>query len=264
MSVEKVNLPNPRNSEFRRLSRGVIEPVVKKLFNLGIQNPDMLTAAGTLIVTLGAYLAAKRERTDRLSSLLVVTTVGVGSLFDAFDGALARYKDRLNPGSVDFSSGQLKNVASDRVQEFAMAISRMYTAQNRRHNIGEAMAIAAAVTNPLPSLARATAEMSGKTVPETGKGVFGLIGTRIGRSVSGTVALAVPQTQLFLDALTAVSNTYTTIQRLRVALDTNQPSILLTITRQEAQTRALVLTALEISTIGTTAMIYEKMHSDKA
>lgn len=262
MPVENPNLSQTRNSGLRELSQGVIGPITEKLFQSGIKNPDIFTAGGVLVVGLGSLAAAIRNPNARFTSLIAATTVGLGSLMDAFDGSLARYKDRLYPGSVNFSLGQLKDFASDRIQESMMALSRMHTAHKRGHDFGKVAAATAAVTSPWPSLARGIAEWAGKPVPEGGKGIPGLMGTRSGRVVLGTTALAFPRTQPFLDTITTVSNIFTTVQRLNTAFNPNQPAILSEKVRKDARTRTLVAAGIGLLAVGATAVIYRRMRQD--
>lgn len=204
-----------RDSRIREITTRPIQRITKRLHHwFPDLSPDHLTALGMMGVVLGSVLAERRKRKA------AAVILPLSSLMDAIDGSLAREIARESPEKADFTRGQILDACSDRVQEAATALSRAIQAHHRGDRVGEGLAYLAALTNPLPSLARSSAEASGRVVPEAGRGMLGLFGTRIGRTLPNIAATVFPEIgkvplQWGLDALTAVANTVTTLDRLR-------------------------------------------------
>lgn len=251
-----------RNSKIRELTAGSIHSVARKLHQLapGL-HPDYLTGLGTTGVFLGSFLATRDHRK------VVTGVLAFSSLMDAFDGALAREIAEESPEKVNPARGQIVDACSDRIQETAMAFSRAAQACQRGDRVGEGLAYLVALTNPLSSLARASAEVSGKVVPEAGKGVLGLLGTRIGRTVPAIAATVAPEVsgvpvQLVLDGLTAVANVVTTIDRLKISKESGGGSLPVE-EQEQARLRNKALKIITGVIAGATLITYASLRREK-
>jgi phosphatidylglycerophosphate synthase len=213
-----------RNSEIRRKLAGTIDSITQKLheaFPDAIAND--ITLLGVIGTGVGAGIASMRDgdhsqKDDVLTGLSTVINIASQGT-DAFDGSMARLISKethqpMNP------NGQLYDVASDRLGELLLSLGRVISAEKRHDSLGSFAALATAVTSPLPSTARAYAESKGTAVPETGKGVLGLVGTRVGRAFLGILATEFPEikgvpVQVIADTLITTANIITTTQRLK-------------------------------------------------
>lgn len=220
-------------------------------------SPTHLNILGVAMVAAGSALAIRRR--GFLSTVLIVA----GSCLDAVDGPLARTKAKKDPKSVDFKRGQIYDAIGDRAQEVSGAICRGISAHKRGDKLGELFAFITAVTSTLPSITRAYAETLGKAVPESGKGVLGLIGTRVGRAAGGILATTFPEikgvrTQAQIDALMSLSNIKTTIDRLGAAK--NAEITLPSEIREDAKNRLKALGAFGALAIGASLFTYWRLN----
>jgi phosphatidylglycerophosphate synthase len=221
-----------RNSEIRGKLAGTIDSITRKFHELF---PDVtandITLLGAIGTGIGAGIAAMRNGDhspkDTTLTALSLTTITTSQLSDAFDGSMARLISKeknqpLNP------NGQLFDAASDRLGELLLSLGRVISAEKRNDTLGSYAAIATAVTSSLPSTARAYAESKGTAVPETGKGVLGIVGTRVGRAFLGILATEFPEikrvpVQVIADMLTTTASIITTAQRLKAHHNGTKP-----------------------------------------
>ena len=116
-------------------------------------------------------------------------------------------------------------------------------------------------------MARSSAEASGRVVLEAGRGLLGLFGTRIGRFLPNIVATAFPEIkgvplQWGLDALTAIANMKTTIDRLGPGREDDFAG-LGPEKRQEARARKKALMVMTGAIIGATLLTYSSLRRKK-
>ncbi|MBP7740579.1 CDP-alcohol phosphatidyltransferase family protein [Candidatus Woesebacteria bacterium] len=181
---------NPRNSKLRDLVATPVRRTVEFLDEKAPWlTPNMITVLGTTgILALSIYTASleKKGKIDSKTSIKLLTAFLVLSITDALDGGLARLKiakgQAHNP-----ESGQLIDTISDRMQEAFSEWLLMYRANENGDIAGMTAALATALTNPLSSLFRAWAEAEGVVVPESGKSLFDLFGTRVGKVIASSV-----------------------------------------------------------------------------
>lgn len=264
-----VGTSETRNS---RLREKVVTPVqtITKAIHKKVPGltPTHLNILGAAEVGIGAIIAASRDPYKKggeklktpVSSILIIK----GSLLDAFDGSLARLKASEDPNSVNFKKGGIYDVLSDRFQELVLALSRAGSAVKRKSKIGTMTALAAAVTNSWPSITRAFSESKGKPVPESGKGIVGLIGTRPGKAVLGGIATEFTNpkglpVQPVIDTAITVSNIITAIHRLQTAFGQSEAT-LSPATRGEAKTRLKILGAVGVIAAGASLFTYWRLN----
>lgn len=261
-----------RNSPIRELTAGTVHSITEEIHKVfpGL-HPDHLNIIGAVSVGIGSVLATHRRegesaRNKRLT-LLSLGLIAAGSLTDAFDGTLARFL--ANEGKeINFTTGQVKDAASDRGQELAMSLSRAVSAHQRGNTLGEIMAFMAAVTNTLPSYVRSLAESQGKAVRETGKNWQGFIGTRIGRAVTGILATLFPEVkgipvQTIADAITVSANVRTTLDRWSIVTNKDTVPTLPEITKKEAQLRRQALGLCALGAGGAAILTCVYLHRGK-
>jgi hypothetical protein len=223
MGIRIESVTETRNSPIRKVTAETINIITRKLHEslpgLTANDITILGVAGTAI---GSAIAAFRRgdhspRDNALTAVSITTTIA-SQLGDAFDGPMARL--RIREGGAPDPNGQFIDVASDRAGELLSALSRSISAEKRHDTLGKIAALTVAVTSPWPSTARAMAEAKGVAVPENGKGIIGLAGTRLGRAFLGILALEFPEIhgvpiQVIADALSAAANSITTAHRLK-------------------------------------------------
>lgn len=247
-----------RNSGIRRKTDPVTATIAEAIDNhASIVSPTMLNILGAVFV-IGSAIATAKGR-DRLACELHTT----GSLMDSIDGPLARVKDARNPGSVDFKAGQLYDALSDRTQETSAALGRAVRAYQKGDRVGEALAFATALTSPWTSLSRAYAEIKGISVPESGKGLLGKVGTRVGKAAASIVATTFHEikgvpVQSPIDALITASNLKTTFDRVQDARN-NEPTLSME-TSKDAKNRLAALGAFAAVSLAATAFTFWKLH----
>lgn len=216
-----------RNSGLRARTAGSIQGFSGALHHIipGL-TPTHINILGAVTVAVGAAVLASRNprssESQKTKTVVGAALVAAASALDAVDGGLARTIAKEDPAKVNFKRGQLYDVLGDRFQEWVLAISRVHEARKRGSKLGELAAFTTSVTSSWPSLARAYSETQGSSVPETGRSILDMLGTRVGRGISGTVATTVPSPknfpfQAFLDGVTATMNIVTTVDRLRIA-----------------------------------------------
>lgn len=243
-----------RNSPLRQIIAPLTEGLARGIYKRASWiSPTMINFVGTGLVFVGSIIANKHPR-------WATFFIGTGSGMDGIDGSLAREIDRNIPGSVNFEQGAIFDTLGDKIQELILALSRGKVARNKGDSLGEKLALTSAITNPLPSTFRAYSEFCGNDVPESGNGIFGLIGTRPGRAVLGTIATVVPEFKGFpvqpvLDTLITASNIKTSFDRLRIALK-GTDKLLPEKVRQEAQVRLIALGLFGITAAGSLAAYF--------
>ncbi len=223
-----------RDSGIRKTIAPLAEGVIREIHDaVPWLHPDHLTYGSNVGTLVGGLLTLRsdQDRKNFFSSPEFSLLVTAGSqLLDGFDGSLARYLDKIKPGSIDFKRGQLMDVGNDRLQEGELAIIRQHAAGKRNDKLGNALAFLAGVTNPVPSLIRAEAETNGVIIEEAGNNAFQFLGTRPGRFLLGTLATIYPKigevpVQQLLDGLTIAANVSTSIARLNAIKSTERSPI---------------------------------------
>lgn len=250
-----------RNSGLRRLADPTVRIATNALHKaLPDLKPTQITVAGAVGTVIGSALAVEGHKK---SAFLVLAG---SALLDAFDGALARKIDAESPGSVNFERGAILDPLSDRTQELTNALARAVSANRRRSGIGKTLALASAVSNSLPSTAKAFAESRGVTVPESGKGLKGFAGTRVGRAVLGTIFTVFPEVkgvpaQAIADTIVTGANVTTTIERLNAAF--TGKATLPEKDRAAAEARFKALTVFSAIAVSASAVTYLKLNQRK-
>lgn len=244
-----------RNSKLRELTASPIGMITQRLHDaFPSLEPDHITVAGVIGTGIGSLLAL--DENQKVSSLSVL---GTSAILDAFDGALARKIDSESPGSVDFKKGAVYDSISDRTQELIMALSRAVSANKRNSTLGKVSALLNAVSNPLPSTAKAFAETKGVVVPENGRGPKGIIGTRVGRAVFGIASTVFPEvksvpTQIIADSIVTGANIATALERVNLARKGD--TTLSEQDRDDAKVRLKALALFTAVAVGTSAITY--------
>lgn len=265
--IKPLGISATRNSSLRQettqITAGLAEVIDNTIPGL---TPTHLNIIGGLLIMAGSTIATGIDwkNPNKVRVILAATFLTIGSAFDGIDGPLARKKALKNPNSVDFKKGQIYDALGDRVQEVVEAISRGINAHQRRSRFGEIAAFSAAVTSTFPSIARAYAEVLGKPVPETGRGLFGLLGARVGRAISGIITTTIPQAnglalQPTIDSLITIANVKNAFDRLEVA---GQKSVKLLPqeTREEARTRLIALGIFGVIATGASLFTYWRLN----
>jgi len=209
-----------RNSPLRKITKILPESFANLLVKIFPKiTADQVTQVGGVLVGLGAVLKAIPEhligedlRLWALGSMLV------GTSLDAVDGPVFR---KLHPDEESIS-GAMNDLMSDRYQESALALSRIIMAGTRRDPLGVLAAALSGITNSLPSLLRANVEKLGYPVPETGKNLITLFGTRPARSLINITSTTVPEInvpvinqslQFVADTVSSIGNILTAVER---------------------------------------------------
>lgn len=254
-----------RNSTIRRLTEAPIGGLVNRLHKaVPSLTPNHINLFALLSVIGGAAIAASRNpknpTANKIKTKVAIGLMTAGSLMDAFDGPLARLKDSENPGSVNFSVGQINDILSDRGQEVIAAFSRSYSAHRREDVFGTLAGLGAGITASWASSARAWSEFFRRPVPEGGKGILGLIGTRKGRVVEGITATAFPKVkgipiQAILDGATTVGNISTALDRLRIANSQETPVLDFKV-QKDARNRLIALGTFSLAALTGALLTY--------
>ncbi len=184
------NNSDPRNSSIRKLVKEPIARTVEFIdTNFPWLTPNQITALGTTgILGLAIYTASleKRGEIDGQTSAKLLASFLALSITDALDGSLARLK-KSKGEEHNSEKGQLIDALSDRLQEAFLAWLSMYRANENGDKLAMTAALVNALTNPLSSFFRSWAEAEGVTVPEAGKGMFDIFGTRVGKAIAASV-----------------------------------------------------------------------------
>lgn len=203
-----------RNSNLRKFLGSKMLPYVESLHEkFPWLTPDHVTLAGGMLVGGGSWLFNRKEGGARW---LGVAMVGLGLGADGIDGMLARVISKKN-GEPLSNHGQLLDAGSDRIKEWMMAEARVDDGNHIGPRITQ-------ITSLWPSLARAFAERRGVTVPETGSGWLGGVGTTIGRTALGLGALVVKgidsESKLLkmVDPLVSIANVVTAVKRFKLGM----------------------------------------------
>lgn len=260
-----------RNSPLRDKSADAIQFAVDRLHEAipGL-TPTHLNVLGVVGVTAASALLTLRRKDAFLRDKVLTAgslALAVGATFlDAFDGTLARTLEAETPGSMNFETGQILDVWADQAGEKVMAFSRAAQAHKKRNRLGVALALIESVATSLPSLTRAFAEKN-HAVPETGKGLFGLAGTRVGRAVLEIASTVVPEihgvpVQELSDAIIIISSIITAADRLKIGLS-KDPATLPPEIRKQAETRFRALAIFTGLSLGATIAAYHYLNRDE-
>ena len=263
---------SPRNSNLREIAKQPLNKIVELLDNaFPWLTPNEVTALGTAGIGVLIIYTSKLEeegKIDLKTSLKLLTAFAALSGTDAIDGSLARYKAEHGDTSHDSNVGQLVDSMSDRVQEAFLSWLAMYRAAQQGDKLWLITATLTALTNPLSSIVRAWAESKGIAVPESGKNLFELLGTRLGRAATSTTRLLPPleigetSAQALIDGLTAAATTKITISRIQAVQEvqlSEEPLALDEETINNAKRRFNLLTGLSVITGITTSFLFYKL-----
>lgn len=185
MSSSKLDKLSPKNSALRELAQKPVTLAVE--FIAGIfpnLTPNEITVMGTLSVAALVIFVSKLEKEGKIdfeTSMKLVVAFLLISAADSLDGGLARLKIKQGDKSHDPKIGQLVDSGSDRIQEWFFSAMAMFRAADQKDQAWLAVSTLTAFTNPLSSFFRAWAEAEGIVVPESGKGLVELLGTRVGK-----------------------------------------------------------------------------------
>ncbi len=166
---------SPRNSTLRNTVAPYLEYLAKNVAeHAPYITPNMITIGATVgSLAIDRAIVRYPENRFGLGWLRVGLTV-----MDAFDGALAREKAKLDPnGSSTNNNGQLLDAACDKIQEVSIAMAAAETAYNQGDRAGAALHIASGITSSWPAIMRSKNELAGNIVGE------GLWGARTGRFI---------------------------------------------------------------------------------
>jgi phosphatidylglycerophosphate synthase len=210
-----------RNSKARELSRKPVTLVVEILNDVFPKlEPNHVTALGTtgiLVLSIYTLLLEKKGKIDSSNAAKLLAAFLVISLSDALDGGLARLKAEKGEGNHDSNIGELVDTLSDRLQEAFLSWLSMCRADEQGDKLALTAALATALANPLSSFFRAWAEANGVIVPESGKGVFDLFGTRVGKVVAASVRF-LPRTEVAGVSVQAIVDTLVATATIKVAV----------------------------------------------
>ena len=221
-------------------------------------SPNMVTGASAVATAVVALMAERRNRTGETGfkgSRAELAMLVIAQALDFFDGSLAREINKIGDKHHDSKWGGLYDALNDRWGAGAMGISRIISAHKRNDLYGEIVATAATLTNPWPSVLRATGEVRGETFPESGKNVLEFFGTHAGRT-----ALAIPATlypnifhfQNVADTISALANILTITKRAKGGNVLELPSEKLDTIKAEAGFRGK---GLFLAALGTGAAV---------
>ncbi len=214
---------SPRNSPLRKLSfvRGFTDKTAELIVQHTPLSPDHITYLGVGLVGLGSLAlgASTIDSLDQYSDALQavgLSGLGLGTVLDAIDGPVAR-----KTPDHDFDRGQVVDAVSDRAMDTVMAASRWGIAYASGSELAQVAALAAWVTNYLPSLERAHAEQNGAVGREFD------IGSRPVRVLSnfvglGAGALGYINIMAGVDISSAAANTITAIKRRNLAQEAEE------------------------------------------
>ncbi|MDH5533514.1 MAG: CDP-alcohol phosphatidyltransferase family protein [Candidatus Pacebacteria bacterium] len=272
MSHKSAELESPRNSKIREISKKPLTKIVELLDNafpwLTPNEVTVLGTAGLGVLIIYTSKLEKEGKIDLQTSLKLLAAFAALSGTDAIDGSLARYKAEQGDTSHDSSIGQLVDSLSDRLQEAFLSWLAMYRAAEQGDKLWLITATLTAITNPLSSLVRAWAESKGIAVPESGKNLFELLGTRLGRAATSTTRLLPPieigdtSAQAIIDGLTAAATTKITLSRLQAVQEgklSDEPLALDEKTINDAKRRFNLLSGLAVITGLTTSFLLYKL-----
>ncbi len=146
-----------------------------------------------------------------------------------------------------------------------MAFSRAFQAHKKHNRLGVTLALIETVTSSLPSLMRAFDEKEGHKGPEIPPNLFGLAGTRFGRTALGIVSTVSPEirgvpVQELFDAITIISSLTTAAGRLKIGLS-KDPATLSPEVRKQAETRFKALALFTGLSLGATIAAYHYLNS---
>ncbi|MCW5880257.1 MAG: CDP-alcohol phosphatidyltransferase family protein [Anaerolineae bacterium] len=189
----------------RQLAAGILNPIARALARIGL-TPNMLTVIGFLFNVFVAWVLSRGAGWWVWGGVLLI----LSSIFDAFDGAVARQS-----GQVSKFGGFLDSTL-DRASEAVVYFGLLYAYLNTTPpaTVEPLLIFIATVGSLLVSYTRARVEGLGATMKD---GWF----TRLERIVVLVVGLLLssifPQIMLIVLAVLAVGTVITAIQRILVA-----------------------------------------------
>ena len=223
LAAEK-EFDSPRNSDIREITNGPLLRFAKwfhhnKYFSW--VTPNQITYFGAITQPIGSLIAVlvmnkdQDEITiaDRIKAAVAASTPQAP---DGFDGKLATIIKQEEPEKVD-PNGDCIDFTADRWGEAVVAAEMATSAYLRGDLFGEVAAYAWGATNPLTSYYRAMAESRGKIVHELKWGPQ-VLGNRFGRFVTSVVSVALPETQPWINTISALSNGLSANYRREIVL----------------------------------------------
>lgn len=219
---EKELPPKEHNSIFRRITNPVARKAALVLTKIrpGISADDV-TNAGFFGVYAGAALTVIPKGMIGVDFAPYATALMAGGTsLDVLDGTMAKVLGTTS------AKGALLDMMTDRKQETALALARIFSAGIRKDTFGVIAAIAARITNPFPSKYRAMAEELGYYVPESGANFGSIFGTRPIRALLGISATAYPETHMLgigyptmqpiFDSISVIGNLLAVLERAKI------------------------------------------------
>ena len=184
----------------RRWSAGILTPIARGLSALGL-SPDALTVLGLLFNIVVAYVLSWGPGWWGSGALLLI----LASIFDAFDGAVARLTNRVTP------FGAFLDSTLDRLSEASIYLGLLYwyITTTPPHTLEPVLIYLTIVGSIMVSYTRARAEGLGLQMKE---GWF----TRLERMIVVIVGLAVSayDERLMQVVLLALGTNITVVQRI--------------------------------------------------
>lgn len=223
---EQLGLAPNQTSFLRRVFQEPADRAADKIVAIHPKaNPDHVSYGGTILGLAGiAVLAAENDRNQRgLPRRPVVLFAGFGLTAagiiggDTGDGAIARARERVQPGERDRAKGDRVDYKNDRGQEEIAAVIRAIIARRRGSRRGELAAHLTEVTTTSPSIVKHHRKRKeGVVLPEDGKNVLAKLGARHGRVGIILVGSLFHEIQPWADAAGAIANAYSTYERSRL------------------------------------------------
>lgn len=183
-----------RNSAARQVSAGRLDRIAGFVDEkLPWLTPSHVTKIGkTMVEGASGLIMADPDR-----SALSTAIYTVGSLFDTFDGSLARKK------GIASAEGMIEDVQADLEQQIATLGALSVVATRRGNKVAAANYAITTMLMPLSAYTRAKVESQGLIVAEGG------MGTRVGRGILGGVGMALNKYQDASDIVSAMLMTGT-------------------------------------------------------
>lgn len=175
-----------------------------------------ITAASAVISVIGSLVAKDITTNTGKRNILALSLLGGGILLDGLDGTLARHIKTENPEQGDSGLGGIYDSSSDFIKDLSMNVIRIIQAHNRDDQLGETLAYATTVTNPLARFIYQNAVGKGYDIPEIGRDPLDFFGGHVGKPPTFAIATAYPEVnnvpvQNILDATTTVGNVYSMV-----------------------------------------------------
>ncbi len=197
-------------------TRKTAEFLYEKFPNL---TPNQISIIGAISTVTGDAIIHSQNRKERKNYLIVglgLVSILAGEWLDGVDG---KSKDIfVENGRADEvgNNGPLVDLICDRIREVLRAFIRAKTARLNEDPIGEALALAAAITAPLPRLATAQRNAHGEQIEEIAtsnednesnvrkfvKKAIATLGSRIGKGTLNTLASLTHRNQAEIEIAT--------------------------------------------------------------